>query len=112
MATLRCDGWGSAFETKHLVELGIEIAPEHFLSSPNSIFNLIYVFVLFYFKYLYSVFCNRSLGALQAPTSSWGPYGPLELRPSRLSGAQAGTSGPPRVRPSENKAFFWKGGIV
>ena len=31
---------------------------------------------------------NRSLGALRAPTSSWGPFGP-RLRPSRPLGAQA-----------------------
>ena len=31
---------------------------------------------------------TRSLGALRAPTSSWGPFGP-RLRPSRPSGAQA-----------------------
>ena len=32
---------------------------------------------------------TRSLGALQAPTSSWWPFGPAWLRPSRPSGAQA-----------------------
>ena len=36
-------------------------------------------------QYIYT----RSLGALRAPTSSWGPFGPPWLRPSRPSGAQA-----------------------
>ena len=39
----------------------------------------------FFTKYLS---LTRSLGALRAPTSSWGPFGP-GLRPSRPSGAQA-----------------------
>ena len=36
------------------------------------------------------IYITRSLGALRAPTSSWWPFGPAWLRPSRPSGAQAG----------------------
>ena len=42
------------------------------------------------------IFNTRSLGALRAPTSSWGPFGPAWLRPSRPSGAQA-------VSPTQNE---------
>ena len=35
------------------------------------------------------IYITRSLGALRAPTSSWRPFGPAWLRPSRPSGAQA-----------------------
>ena len=38
----------------------------------------------------FSKICHtRSLGALRAPTSSWWPFGPAWLRPSRPTGAQA-----------------------
>ena len=46
---------------------------------------------------------TRSLGALQAPTSSWGPFGP-RLRPSRPSGAQAAR--PTQVTETASKNLF------
>ena len=41
--------------------------------------------------YIVEIYFTRSLGALRAPTFSWGPFRP-RLHPSRPSGAQAGTS--------------------
>ena len=50
-------------------------------------FYLLYSCILTYEQVPYSY--TRSLGALRAPTSSLRPFGPLWLRPSRPSGAQA-----------------------
>ena len=41
------------------------------------------------YKWKIQIYKTRSLGALRAPTSSLRPFGPLWLRPSRPSGAQA-----------------------
>ena len=41
---------------------------------------------------------TRSLGALRVPTSSWWPFGPVWLRPSRPSGAQAASNTPSMMR--------------
>ena len=41
-----------------------------------------------YFSFKTNYVCTRSLGALRALTSSWGPFGP-RLRPLRPSGAKA-----------------------